>query len=51
MVVDCGAPPGPGTDRLAHASTLSLELSVGRDRLIVNCGAAPASLRRVTLEA
>jgi uncharacterized heparinase superfamily protein len=30
-------------DRFAHAGTLSFELSIGRDRLIVNCGAAPAS--------
>ncbi len=43
MIVDCGAPPPPGIDRLAHAGTLSLELSVGRDRLIVNCGPAPPS--------
>lgn len=35
-----GAPRG--ADRLAHAGTLSFEMSVGRDRLIVNCGAAPA---------
>ena len=27
---------------LAHAGTLSMELSVGRDRMIVNCGAFPA---------
>ena len=31
-----------GADRFAHAGTLSFEMSVGRDRLIVNCGAAPA---------
>lgn len=54
VIVDCGAPPpsrtpDPGTllprgaDRYAHAGTASFELSVGRDRLIVNCGAAPAS--------
>jgi uncharacterized heparinase superfamily protein len=39
LIIDCGAPPPPGMDRLAHAGTLSLEMSVGRDRLIVNCGA------------
>ncbi len=39
MIVDCGAPAPPGLDRLAHAGTLSMEMSVGRDRLIVNCGA------------
>ena len=42
MLVDCGRPPPPGVDRLAHAGTLSMELSVGRERIIVNCGAAPA---------
>jgi uncharacterized heparinase superfamily protein len=39
LIVDCGAPAPPGLDRLAHAGTLSMELSVGRDRMIVNCGA------------
>jgi uncharacterized heparinase superfamily protein len=32
-----------GADRFAHAGTLSFELSIGRERLIVNCGAAPAA--------
>ncbi|MDN3563469.1 heparinase II/III family protein [Paeniroseomonas aquatica] len=32
-----------GADRYAHAGTLSFEMSVGRDRLIVNCGAAPGA--------
>ena len=41
LIVDAGAPAAPGMDRLAHAGTLSFELSVGRERLIVNCGAAP----------
>ncbi len=41
-IVDCGAPPPIGVDRNAHAGTLSMELSIGRDRLIVNCGAFPA---------
>ena len=43
MIVDCGAPPPPKLDRFAHAGTLSFELSIGRDRMIVNCGAAPAA--------
>ncbi len=43
LIVDCGAPPPPGIDRLAHAGTLSIEVSIGRDRMIVNCGAAPAA--------
>ncbi len=39
LIVDCGIPAPPGLDRLAHAGTLSMEFSVGRDRVIVNCGA------------
>lgn len=41
LIVDCGAPPPRGADRLAHAGTLSFELSIGRERLITNCGGAP----------
>lgn len=41
LIMDTGVPAAPGCDRLAHAGTLSFELSVDRDRLIVNCGAAP----------
>lgn len=40
VLVDGGAPPAPGFDARAHAGTLSFEMSVGRARLIVNCGAA-----------
>jgi uncharacterized heparinase superfamily protein len=54
VIADCGAPPAGrrepapgglprGADRFAHAGTLGFEMSVGRDRLIVNCGAAPAA--------
>ncbi|MGH7121951.1 MAG: heparinase II/III family protein [Acetobacteraceae bacterium] len=43
LVVDAGAPAGRGLDRFAHAGTLSFELSIGRERLLVNCGAAPAA--------
>jgi uncharacterized heparinase superfamily protein len=39
LVCDAGPPPPPGADGLAHAGTLSLEMSVGRERLVVNCGA------------
>ena len=42
LVVDGGAPPPAGLDRTAHAGTLAMELSIGRERLIVNCGGAPA---------
>ncbi|HET8728510.1 MAG TPA: heparinase II/III family protein [Alphaproteobacteria bacterium] len=41
IVMDAGEPPAPGLDQGAHAGTLSFELSVGRERLIVNCGARP----------
>jgi uncharacterized heparinase superfamily protein len=40
-ILDCGAPPPAGFDRAAHAGTFALELSVGRERLIVNCGSHP----------
>jgi uncharacterized heparinase superfamily protein len=38
LLVDVGVPPPAGTDRLAHAAPGALEISVGRERLIVNCG-------------
>jgi uncharacterized heparinase superfamily protein len=44
LLMDTGAPPPPGLDGNAHAGTLSFELSIGRDRLIVNCGSAPAAM-------
>jgi uncharacterized heparinase superfamily protein len=43
LIVDCGPPAPAKIDRFAHAGTLSFELSVGRDRMIVNVGAAPAA--------
>ncbi len=43
LIVDAGAPPPPGFNRLSHAGTLAFELSVNRTRLIVNCGPAPVS--------
>lgn len=39
ILVDAGPPPPPPADRLAHAGVLSFELSIGRERLVVNCGA------------
>ncbi|NNG05143.1 MAG: hypothetical protein HKM95_13750 [Inquilinus sp.] len=39
LLMDVGPPPAPGLDSGAHAGALSFELSVGRERLIVNCGA------------
>ena len=43
LIADCAAPAPPKLDRFAHAGTLSFELSVGRERMIVNCAAAPAA--------
>ena len=39
LIADCGAPPPVGAGGHPHAGTLSFELSHGRERLIVNCGA------------
>ena len=41
LIADVGAPAAAGLDRFAHAGTLAFELSIGRDRMVVNCGAAP----------
>ena len=49
VVLDTGAPPPPGFDQHAHAGALSFEMSHGRERLVVNCGAyrgASAEWRR-----
>lgn len=43
VLMDTGRPPPPGLDRSAHAGTLSLEVSFGRERVIVNCGAHHAA--------
>jgi uncharacterized heparinase superfamily protein len=39
VIVDAGRPPPPGLDAEAAAGTLSFEVSLGRERMIVNCGA------------
>jgi uncharacterized heparinase superfamily protein len=39
VIVDTGPPPLSGFDSQGHAGSLSFELSVGRERVIVNCGA------------
>lgn len=39
VLIDAGVPPPLGFDHAAHAGVLSIEVSIGRDRLIVNCGA------------
>ncbi|HJO96468.1 MAG: heparinase II/III family protein [Rhodospirillales bacterium] len=40
IIADTGAPPPPGADADAAAGTLGFEMSVGRQRFVVNCGAA-----------
>lgn len=42
-LLDTGAPPQAGLDIHAHAGTLSLEVSIGKERLITNCGARPGN--------
>ncbi len=39
VFLDTGGPPPSGFDEHAHAGTFSLEMSHGRERIIVNCGA------------
>jgi uncharacterized heparinase superfamily protein len=39
VVVDTGTPPPHGFAEHAHAGALSFEMSHGRERIIVNCGA------------
>ena len=42
VVADVGGPPPEGFDADAHVGPLAFELSVGRERMIVNCGAVPS---------
>ena len=44
ILMDVGAPPGPGLDARAHAGTLAFEMSAGRERLVVNCGSHPSEV-------
>jgi len=39
VIADVGAPPPPLFSRNAHAGCLSFEFSIGRERIVVNCGA------------
>jgi uncharacterized heparinase superfamily protein len=39
VILDCGAPPPALFSRDTHAGCLAFEMSTGRQRLIVNCGA------------
>jgi len=41
IIVDSGAPAPVKLDNRAHAGIASFEMSVGRERFIVNCGAHP----------
>lgn len=43
LLMDVGEPSPPGLDRHAHAGLMSFEMSVGKERMIVNCGAHPGS--------
>ncbi|MDX1401312.1 MAG: heparinase II/III family protein, partial [Kiloniellales bacterium] len=47
VIADVGQPPPSAYDHEAHAGTGSFEFSVGRERIIVNCGAqiGPPELR------
>jgi uncharacterized heparinase superfamily protein len=38
IVLDAGPPPQGRADRLGHAAPLAFEMSIGRERLVVNCG-------------
>jgi uncharacterized heparinase superfamily protein len=45
VIVDGGSPPGRGMDTIAHAGTLSFEMSAAHERLVVNCGTFPGAPR------
>lgn len=44
LIMDCGTPPPQPYDAQAYAGLLAFEMSVGRDRMIVNCGSHPARM-------
>jgi len=39
LIMDVGNPAGIGFDEQAHSGALSIEMSVGKERVITNCGA------------
>ncbi len=43
VILDAGPPTLSASDEHAHAGTLSFEMSVGKERMIVNCGAYTGS--------
>jgi len=53
VLFDCGKPPPAGLDGDYHAGALAFEMSYGRERLIVNCGAyhGPSTEWRTALRA
>lgn len=42
LLIDVGAPPPRPYDAEAHAGLMSFEFSVGKERILTNCGAGPA---------
>jgi uncharacterized heparinase superfamily protein len=44
LIADAGAPPPPAHAYAATVGTLAFEFSSGRERIVVNCGAAPPGL-------
>lgn len=51
LICDTGAPPPRGFSERANAGTLAFELSVGSQRLIVNCGRAASRNRQANIAA
>lgn len=43
ILMDTGGPAASAADTDIHAGTLSMEISIGRERIIVNCGARPGA--------
>ncbi|MEM1399463.1 MAG: heparinase II/III family protein, partial [Pseudomonadota bacterium] len=41
LIFDVGPPPPPGYRHGTHAGLLAFELSIGRERVVVNCGGVP----------
>ncbi len=43
ILCDAGGPPSEEFGAEAHAGTLSFEMSIGKERLVVNCGRRPST--------
>ncbi|MFM2128638.1 MAG: hypothetical protein RL477_184, partial [Pseudomonadota bacterium] len=41
LICDIGTPPPPGARDHTFAGTLSFEMSIGKERMVVNCGGGP----------